>query len=155
MSHGKLQQVATPREIYDAPANAFVASFVGENNILSGEVMSTAGQMATFRTPSGSFVARMGQGASGNLKMFLRPEHVRLQAEAAPLNSIPVEISDVAFEGNFVSIQSRDATGQILVAETRNDGSLIPARGDRLHMVFEARNALILSGETAAKDVDA
>ena len=47
---------------------------------------------------SGSFVARMGQGASGNLKMFLRPEHVRLQAEAAPLNSIPVEISDVAFE---------------------------------------------------------
>ncbi len=37
MSQGKLQQVAMPQEIYNNPANGFVASFVGENNIFPGE----------------------------------------------------------------------------------------------------------------------
>src|SRR6266850_2634418 len=38
MSQGKLQQVAVPQEIYNHPANGFVASFVGENNIFSGQI---------------------------------------------------------------------------------------------------------------------
>jgi len=155
MSHGKLQQVATPREIYDAPVNGFVASFVGENNVFTGEIAGTEGGIAAFRTPGGLFHGRMGPNASGKLRMFLRPEHVKLLAEAGNGNSIPVEVTDVAFEGNFISIQSRDATGQMLIAESRNDGTVIPARGDKLHMVFDAQNALILSGDTAAKDVDA
>ena len=155
MSQGKLQQVATPREIYDAPVNGFVASFVGENNIFAGELSATHEGIASFNTASGTFQARMGPNPNGKLRLFLRPEHVKLQAEAAATNSIPVEVTDVAFEGNFISIQSRDATGQVLVAETRNDGTVIPSRGDKLHMVFDAHNALVLSGETAAKDVDA
>src|SRR5206468_11088879 len=38
MSQGRLQQVAVPQEIYNHPANGFVASFVGENNIFSGKL---------------------------------------------------------------------------------------------------------------------
>jgi len=155
MSHGKLQQVATPREIYDAPVNGFVASFVGENNIFAGDVTRTEGGIAQFDTASGRFQGRIGPASTGKLRLFLRPEHVRLQAAAAAVNSIPVEVTDVAFEGNFISIHAKDPTGQDMVAQTRNDGGLLPSRGDRMHMVFDAQNALILAGETAAKDVDA
>ena len=156
MSQGRLQQVATPREIYNAPANAFVASFVGENNIFTGELAGTDGPFAQFRTPSGTFHARLGaEGGEGRLRLFLRPENVRLHAEPAAANSVPVEVTDVAFEGNFISIQSRDATGLVLVAEARNDGSVaIPAPGDKLHMVFDAAHAVILAGDTVARDGD-
>ncbi|NUB43794.1 ABC transporter ATP-binding protein [Fertoebacter nigrum] len=157
MSQGKLQQVATPREIYDAPANGFVASFVGENNIFSGEVAGAEGAFATFRTASGTFQARLGPNTTGaKTRLFLRPEHVTLQAGPGALNSIPVEVTDVAFEGNFISIQSRDSSGQMLVAEARNDGAAtVPKPGEKLHMVFDPAHALILAGDTAAKDPDA
>jgi spermidine/putrescine transport system ATP-binding protein len=157
MSHGQLQQVATPREIYNTPANGFVASFVGENNILAGEVAGMSGDRATFRTPHGTFEATLGASARAArvTKLFLRPENMRLSADAAAVNSIPVEISDVAFEGNFISIQARDAAGRLLVAEARNDGrTVIPNPGEKLHMVFDAENALILAGDELASAGD-
>jgi spermidine/putrescine transport system ATP-binding protein len=101
--------------------------------------------------------ARLGAGVAQGVKaqLFLRPEHVRLLAEPAPANSIPVEVTDVAFEGNFISIHARDAAGQVLVAEARNDGSsTIPQPGERRHFTFDGLNAVILTGDTAAKDID-
>src|SRR5829696_4510412 len=56
MSSGVLQQVGVPQEIYNRPTNGFVASFVGENNVFPGKVVSVDGQFARFETPSGTFV---------------------------------------------------------------------------------------------------
>ncbi len=157
MSQGKLQQVATPREIYNSPANGFVASFVGENNIFAGQIAETRGDHAVFRTASGTFEARVGPGIVPGVtaRLYLRPEHARLMAAPGAGNSIAVEISDVAFEGNFISIQTVDATGQTIVAEARNDGSnTIPARGEKRHIVFDAAHAVILAGDISAEDPD-
>jgi spermidine/putrescine transport system ATP-binding protein len=157
MSQGKLQQVASPRDIYNNPANGFVASFVGENNILPGKIAEMRGDVALFHTASGSFEAKIGPGVTPGVtsRLYLRPEHARLATSPGAGNSIPVDVTDVAFEGNFISIQSRDATGQLLVAETRNDGaSAIPERGEKRHIVFDSVNALILAGDISAKDPD-
>ncbi len=157
MSQGKLQQVATPREIYNNPANGFVASFVGENNIVAGEIAGAAGEMAEFRTPSGTFHARLGPGVTPGqqARLYLRPEHARLSTEAGAGNSTPVEITDVAFEGNFISVQARDATGQVWTSEARNDGTAaIPGPGERRHVTFDAAHAVILTGDISAEDPD-
>lgn len=151
MSQGKLQQVATPQEIYNAPANGFVASFVGENNILSGKITDTSGNAARYSTDLGVFEVTLGPTVTPSVpsRLYLRPEHARLQKEAGVgSNSIPVEVTDVAFEGNFISIQSRDATGQSLVVEARNDGqSVTPQRGEKLHFVFDAARAMVLADD--------
>lgn len=155
MSQGKLQQVATPREIYNSPANGFVASFVGENNIFAGDVAGVTGDRAEFRTASGTFHARVGPGVSSGsqTRLYLRPEHARLMAAPGAGNSIPVEVTDVAFEGNFISVQARDAAGQLLVSEARNDGSAaVPGPGEKRHIVFDAEHAVILVGDISAKD---
>jgi spermidine/putrescine transport system ATP-binding protein len=152
MSHGKLQQVATPQEIYNKPANGFVASFVGENNILSGRLSDISGNAAKYHTDLGTFDVTLGPkvGLTTPSRFYLRPEHSRLEsAPAGGANSVPVEVTDIAFEGNFISIQSRSASGQALVVEARNDGrSAIPARGDKLHFTFDADNAVVLADET-------
>jgi len=154
MSQGKLQQVAVPQEIYNHPANGFVASFVGENNIFTGQIESMNGSTALFRTNSGTFRASVGPGvtAATAAKLYVRPEQTRLiEAPAPGANSIPVEVADVAFEGNFINIQVRNGDGRALVIETRNDGSTtVPPPGSRLNMVFDAEHAVILADETTA-----
>ena len=49
MNRGRLEQVGTPAELYERPANPFVASFVGETNLLDGELVATAGKEWTVR----------------------------------------------------------------------------------------------------------
>ena len=154
MSQGKLQQVANPRDIYNNPVNGFVASFVGENNILAGDVQNAGSGMASFATALGTFRARWNE-ASGKraVKLYVRPEHMTLAAVAGAENSVPVTIADVSFEGNFISVQARSANGTELVAELRNDGSAtVPSTGTQMHMTFDAQHSSILPDTSGAGD---
>ncbi|MEY4983716.1 MAG: hypothetical protein RIR62_1982 [Pseudomonadota bacterium] len=151
MSHGRLQQVAAPRDIYDNPVNGFVASFVGENNIIAGRVTARADGMAGFDTALGPLRARLHPDAGSEVKLFVRPEHMRLTDAPGAENSVPVTVTEVAFEGNFISVHARSASGQMLAAELRNDGTgVLPAQGAQLHMHFDARHAAILPDAAGA-----
>jgi spermidine/putrescine transport system ATP-binding protein len=146
MSQGRIQQIADPREIYNNPVNGFVAAFVGENNVFSGEVQNPSGGMAGFATAQGSFRARLGQieGAKA-VKLYVRPEHTILGMTPGAENSIPVTVEEVSFEGNFISVLARTAQGQLIAAEVRNDGSAtVPEMGAALHATFDPRLAAIL-----------
>ncbi len=146
MSQGRIQQIADPREIYNNPVNGFVASFVGENNIFEGEAQAPAGGMAVFTGPEGTFRARISPEAAGKaVKLYVRPEHTILTEAPGVENSVPVTVTEVAFEGAFISILTRSDTGKVLVAEIRNDGAAtVPATGARLHATFEAARAALL-----------
>ncbi len=150
MSHGRLQQVADPREIYNNPVNGFVASFVGENNILTGEVRNPSAGKAAFETTHGTFHARLAAGASGkNAKLYIRPEHMTFAQKPFGENSIPVTIGDVAFEGNFITVHALSDSGAPFTAELRNDGeATVPAPGSKMHAHFDAARAAILPDET-------
>jgi spermidine/putrescine transport system ATP-binding protein len=149
MSHGVLQQVATPDEIYNHPANSFVASFVGENNVFPGKMKSPKSGSAQFETSVGTFAARLGPGVSADtkVKLYVRPEHCNL-LKAAPKadNSIPVEVTDAAFEGNFINVFLRDKEGNTHMAQVQNDpSSPPPPRGAKMHMAFAAEHAVLLA----------
>src|SRR5262249_51376336 len=60
---GILQQIAAPNALYEMPANPFVATFIGENNAIAGEVVALQGGLCRIRTPDGSvIVAGAGEG---------------------------------------------------------------------------------------------
>jgi spermidine/putrescine transport system ATP-binding protein len=149
MSQGILQQVGTPMEIYNNPANGFVASFVGENNIFAGKVKSVKGGIADFETTYGDFSTRLGPGVKSGTaaKLYVRPEHCSLQRTAAKNdNSIPVETSEMAFEGNFVNVFVRDAFGTVHMVQAQNDPNQPPpVLGAKMNMAFAAENAVVLS----------
>ena len=135
MSHGRLQQVAVPQDIYNQPVNGFVASFVGENNIFTGKIGNISSSIGAVRDErrhlqgdgrAGCGNGRRSRSSTSGPSMpgsFAKPVNGE--------NAIPVEIADVAFEGNFISIQARDAQGGILVAEARNDGQRLGAVAGR------------------------
>ena len=160
MSQGKLQQVDVPQAIYNKPVNGFVASFVGENNIFTGSVEAADGNAGVFKTASGVFQAVPGPGVvrGSGARLYVRPEHARLQASPGQGNSLPVTVSTVAFEGNFINVHLTDDHGGPRIVQMRNDSNTPPpAPGARLHLVFEADHAVILldaAGQRAATEAN-
>ncbi|MGL5012058.1 MAG: ABC transporter ATP-binding protein [Paracoccaceae bacterium] len=153
MSQGKLQQVSNPRDIYNNPVNGFVASFVGENNVLTGSVAAPSGGFAVMDTPHGPFRARIADGVGGKgVKLYVRPEHMRFADTAAAENAVAVTVGEVAFEGNFISVISHSDTGMAFTSELRNDGSApVPEVGTKLFVSFDPAKAAILPDALGAK----
>ena len=87
MSAGRLQQVGTAREIYENPANQFVASFIGETNLIEAAIEMTSGNQATCKLFDGTIVTCQ---IAGNVNpsqkrgtISIRPERLRLSRDTS------------------------------------------------------------------------
>ncbi|WP_176084835.1 ABC transporter ATP-binding protein [Martelella sp. HB161492] len=101
MNAGKILQTGTPAEIYDAPADRFVADFIGESNFLDATVISTNGHQAMLRIKGGGLVSLsvFGGVQPGNrLTLAIRPEHVVLRSDPTE-GSWPGTVKDVTYFG--------------------------------------------------------
>jgi iron(III) transport system ATP-binding protein len=110
MNAGRIEQVGTPREIYEAPATPFVADFVGKINVLPA-VAEGGGQ---FRVGAVSLrVARPDIAAGTAVKLYLRPEEIEVNAGGALNgNTLPATIAKVEFLGAFCMVGlTLDAAG--------------------------------------------
>jgi ABC-type Fe3+/spermidine/putrescine transport system ATPase subunit len=86
MRAGRVEQIATPRAIYEAPETPFVASFVGITNLIEGVVRGHAGGMMEVVFGGGVIRVRVGKGTAGDkVVLSLRPEALRLQRANEPL----------------------------------------------------------------------
>jgi spermidine/putrescine transport system ATP-binding protein len=74
---GALEQVASPREIYAHPSTAYTAQFIGQTNLLRGEIIDGTAKCGTLQWPAG--------GPSGAAIFSLRPEAIRLASDAVAL----------------------------------------------------------------------
>jgi ABC-type Fe3+/spermidine/putrescine transport system ATPase subunit len=87
MRAGRVEQVASPREIYDRPTTPFVASFVGTTNLLNGIILGREGDAAEVEVAGNTLrLSGVGGNAGDKVILSLRPEALRLLApgEAAP-----------------------------------------------------------------------
>jgi spermidine/putrescine transport system ATP-binding protein len=94
MKAGIIDQIADGKAIYDDPSTAFVASFVGENNVFRGKVKSVSKGHAIIDTNrSGALRARISSAATGQLKagddamMFIRPEALHISDKDTKTNT--------------------------------------------------------------------
>ncbi len=82
MRDGQTQQIGTPEDLYRRPSNPFVASFLGETNLLTATINTIDNNLATLSTPAGSFAARIPanlQLTPGNsITVSIRPEALRI-----------------------------------------------------------------------------
>jgi spermidine/putrescine transport system ATP-binding protein len=146
MNAGRLEQVGDGRSIYDEPATPFVASFVGENNGVSGLVETIADGMARLDTPLGRLTGRGGAGLKPGdpATIFLRPEALRLVAPGETTH-FAAEFVNSAFEGNFTLVFLRAANGQAMtmsVGRGAKIGALAP--GASVGLAFSSADALVL-----------
>jgi spermidine/putrescine transport system ATP-binding protein len=151
MSRGRLQQVGTPAEVYEAPRTAFVAHFVGDNNALPGRVVGAAGPGAVVETAEGCFEVRnplgLPEGADG--LCFVRPEKLVVGAAGpAGANRLTGTVRELYYEGVIVKARVALPGGRELgLAIPTVAGARLPAVGETAALGFAPEDAYVLPGE--------
>jgi spermidine/putrescine transport system ATP-binding protein len=120
MNHGHFEQVGTPQQLYYEPATAFVASFVGANNRIFGQLKSLDGEIAEIETSDGWTVrARMGGSTpetkiavGGHVEAFVRPEAATLERDESLLPQ-----SQAHYVGKVQSLLFDGANSAVLLQE--------------------------------------
>ena len=113
MDKGRILQIDTPRNIYERPAHPFVATFIGQTNLIRGVATDVQGSLIRFKTAGELQIVGEGTGmATGNQVIgIIKSERVRVTRER-PLdagNAIPVRIESRSYLG--ATIQYRCAAG--------------------------------------------
>jgi len=126
MSHGKVIQVATPAEIYEAPNSRFVADFIGDVNILDGKVSANGNGRIELAANDGFTVRTVtGNGpATGQAAGFaIRPEKLKVTRAApadASVNAAQGEIWDIGYLGDMTVFHVRLDSGKVVKASMLN-----------------------------------
>ncbi|NDW04515.1 ABC transporter ATP-binding protein [Jiella pacifica] len=147
LNAGHIVQVGTPVEIYRHPVDRFVASFVGESNLIEAEVMQKRGDMMTLRNRAGyTFSARSRNAIDvGKATVLVRPERITISNEAGK-NSIPVTVTSALFLGEILRIEAEMEGGEKLLIRCSDSAHRgLPAIGGTLHASWGADDCWMLS----------
>lgn len=121
MNDGRIQQLGPPRTLYYQPANRFVASFFGENNLLEPcELLSSDGTTARVRTPLGEVRVAGKAPGCGRLALAIRPEALTL-AGADALNRLEGTVASLTFVGSETIAEIALAQGAALTMKIRSE----------------------------------
>jgi ABC-type Fe3+/spermidine/putrescine transport system ATPase subunit len=152
MRAGRLQQVAVPRELYESPANAFVAGFVGESNLIEAVVVSVEGEFAVVRTTGGRPIqAVRGSARVGDrVLVLLRPGAAAVaEAGSATEEGLVGVVEDVADPGAVERGRIRlDGGERITVSRPRRTGGPALRRGTRVALVWPSDEVRLLPPES-------
>ena len=156
-----IDQIGTGKDVYDDPSTAFVASFVGVNNMYRGKVKSISNGQALVETNrTGDLLARISTGATGKLAVgddamvFIRPEAFDIADDKSKTNTrIQAKVSHSEFEGTSYSVFLEGDEGKEMKMSLINRGEArMYKHGEELTIQYEANNAVVVpAGEVAGE----
>ena len=126
LSEGRIEQVGTPSEIYEQPASAFVADFIGSSNLVTAHVRGDGGGAdTTVETDHGLAltIPRLAEAAGTTLVLLLRPERFQMagdNGDRVVANRFPATVRDVTYLGEDLHLRVLAAERQPLLVSIKN-----------------------------------
>jgi spermidine/putrescine ABC transporter ATP-binding subunit len=124
MRQGRIEQIGSPRDLYDRPATRYAADFIGETNLLTGVIAEGGVGGQALRVGDDVLVGRsdISLATGSTAWLAIRPEAIGLQREgaAAPSsgeNSVLATVSEAVYAGSAVRVHAMLAGGQRIVAQ--------------------------------------
>lgn len=150
MSAGEVQQIGSPADIYEAPANRFVADFIGKVNLIDGTVSGASGGHVHVETGLGRISVAHDGPASGQTTLAIRPEKIRIGRERQEGTFTATgKITEWAYYGDISNVYVEIEGGQRLSVvhqnETRERVNGMDI-GDTVHVAWSAEDTLLLNG---------
>jgi spermidine/putrescine transport system ATP-binding protein len=149
MSRGHILQVGTPRQIYDHPAERFVANFIGETNFLKGAITGSNGNRADVKLSSGgaALAATLPEGFApkSEVTVVVRPEHAHIAGGGAR-PTLGGTVENVVYFGTDTHIHLRLEDGSEFIVRQQNnrDRPVTVAQGDKAGIVIGDNVAQVL-----------
>jgi putrescine transport system ATP-binding protein len=162
MDAGRLEQVATPRELYEAPRSRWIAAFVGDINLLEGKFDPTeappttmARRLAIATAQAGTIHAAEPRQplANTNVCVAIRPEKVKLSRrapasdDAHPINCLEGVVADVSYLGGLTHYKIKLDSAAVLRASMANTARLdvdAYSPGQRVVAWFSPEDCVVL-----------
>jgi putrescine transport system ATP-binding protein len=126
MDHGKIVQVASPAEIYEAPNSRYVADFIGSVNMFEGKVDSHAADVIRISADDGAVIVSSWSGTVAKHQTVwfaVRPEKVRISLDPPAdeaVNAVQGEVIDIAYLGDMTTYNVKLASGNLVRASRLN-----------------------------------
>jgi iron(III) transport system ATP-binding protein len=143
MNSGRVVQIGTPAELYHHPATSFVADFIGQSNLLRGQIVGKEDVQYRVRTPAGEIRAISALDLSGEITLSVRPEQMRPvdgKMPAAQMNRFEGEVIETTFLG--------EASEHVLMVNGQRikvvNAPPLFAPPRRMAVEFEPKDAVVL-----------
>lgn len=127
MSAGKVQQIGTPKEIYESPKNQFVADFIGETNFLDAEIKAQAQGKVQCAIADGLVISAksVDTDAIGSRGVIsIRPEHLSLSVDKPAGESLPGTVGTTVYLGTDTQVSVALNSGKTINVRLQNNLSL-------------------------------
>ena len=147
LNQGRIEQIGSPEQLYDRPETRFAAEFIGDANLIEGEVVETDDGIARVRAEGAGTIPANAAGSGfevgSPVYLVVRPERIRLSAQAPDGAALAATITDRVFTGENVRITVTTEGG----AEFRCIKPSLPMyrgmqRGDRVWALPEECHAI-------------
>ena len=152
MEKGAIQQIATPSELYEQPANRFVADFIGKVNLLDASIIGQKGKTVSCDAKGiGKFDVKSEKTCGATATIAIRPEKLKIstaEPKGAKLVKAKVTIRDVAYYGDTSHVVADTSTGQPLEINVQNDsreGGAGVSRGQKVWVHWQPEDSLLLT----------
>ncbi len=145
MDHGRICQVAPPRELYERPASRFVAAFLGTTNMFEGQIVGREGDAVMIEVAGlGCLAVPHAGDASGRITLVLRPEKLLL-ADAAPASGprLQGQVRETNYRGDHTRVTLNTAAGPVVMT-----AATTPAIGETVWLCWDAADMRLLVEET-------
>ncbi|MGY6498340.1 MAG: ABC transporter ATP-binding protein, partial [Microcella sp.] len=133
-NQGRIEQLGTPEDLYDRPASHFVATFLGESTVLSGEAHS-----GTLTLDTGHHVSLGDHSVTGPARLVLRPERLRIGSAETAGSSLGGRVRDVVYLGADRRVEIETDAGLVVVRVSADVAS--PHSGDLVHVHWDPADA--------------
>jgi putative spermidine/putrescine transport system ATP-binding protein len=144
-NRGKIEQIGSPREIYDQPRSRFVAQFIGETNLVEGTLAEAGDAGATVKLEGGGTIRVQPSDLrpdAGRILVSVRPERIRLGPDAASENAYPATVTDAVYHGDHLRIQLDNGAFGFVAKADRKTAEFNP--GDRVMVSFAPSDCWML-----------
>ena len=147
MNEGLVAQLGTPEDLYDRPANHFVASFIGECNFLSGTVQGFDGGQALLAVAGNVLRANppatLPAGAA--VTLTVRPERIRFASDGALENHLTATVTSAVFAGDCCRYQCRIPGGDSVTVKQPCGATVHRHRpGDAVQLAWAAADTSLV-----------
>ncbi len=150
LKDGQIEQIGTPIDLYNQPANRFVAEFVGETNFIDGQVIDCKNGQCSLKTAAGMIggAAPAGSLAPGTqATISIRPESVQINCNSPTrdgVNRIEGTLLDTVYLGEFAQYEVRIPGDTVVKVLQQNPRTQPPQPGKKVAMEFNPADAVVL-----------
>jgi putrescine transport system ATP-binding protein len=154
MDRGRIVQVGTPAEVYEQPNSRYVASFVGDVNLIEGRLASIGPEGSLIDSAAGAKLAtnqRVEADPGATVWVALRPEKLRvaMQPPASNENCVTGHVTEIAYLGNVSVYKVRLDNGFIMKAQLPNLTRIVErpiGTNDRVWLSWTPDAGVVLTG---------